>query len=311
MKKNIFFIIAITSFLIFAISMLSSVGLYTEWLFFKEVGYEVVFKTTLMAKVKSGLIFGVLTLVFLLLNTIMANRRDFLLGRVHTITGKIYGLREYDINHLVKSISIYLAIAFSLAASIIGAAYWDELLVFMNSTKAAVSDPIFGRDISFFMFKLPFINKLNGFFNILVISSLVLVSANYLFRGGITVIERLVSIDRRVKLHISFLVSLLIANIAFKFYLDRYNLLFSEHGVLFGASYTDVHARLLMFNILIIVFLFISVAFPFAVIKISRYLTVVPLAILGLTYFIGLGLYPSLLQSLKVSPNEMVHTTSS
>jgi len=284
----------------------ASLGFYTDWLFFREVGYEAVFTKGFLAKVLTGTAAGVAAALFLLLNMLAANRQEFPQGRIYSIEKELYGIKKFDINRLVKHLGIYLSVFAALIVVPAAAGYWEEVLLFMGAQPAGMQDPVFNRDISFYLFRLPLIDSLNGFAGVLLLTGAAFTALNYMLRGGITYIEGLITVDRRVKRHLALLVSLWIVNLAVKFHLDRYALLFNEHGVLYGASYTDVNARLLMLNVITPVALAAAAGLFIGVTRRSMYAAVLPLAVLGGVYILGVVLYPSLLQNFKVSPNEIV-----
>ncbi len=306
MKRNALSILLPAVILVLLAGLLPSLGFYTDWLFFREVGFEAVFRKTLLAKVLTGLATGVVTALFLLANTLVANRHDFPQSHIYSIERNLYGLRKFDTNRLVRQVSLYLALFAGLLAVLAGAGYWEEVLLFAGGQSTGLSDPVFNRDVSFYLFRLPLIDSVNNFMSLLISVSLLLAAGNYILRGGITYVEGLVTVDRRVRRHLSLLVSLWIVNLSIKFFLDRYDLLFSDHGLLYGASYTDIKARLLALNLLTLVSLVASAGFFIGMTRRSKYAALVPLALLGGVYFLGLGLFPSLLQSFKVSPNEIV-----
>jgi len=306
MKRNVLFIVLVSALLALILSFFTSLSFYTDWLFFKEVGYEAVFRKSFLAKVFTGLAAGGIAALFLLINIFIANRQEFPQGRIYSIEKELYGLKKFDMNRLIKHLGLYLSVLAALVAVIAAGGYWKEVLLFMGAQPAGLADPVFSRDISFYLFRLPLIDSINSFLSILLLTGIVFTALNYILRGGITYIEGLITIDRRVKRHLALLVSIWIVNLALKFYLDRYALLFNEHGVLYGASYTDINARLLMLNVLVVVSLATAVGFFVGVTRRSKYATILPLAILGVAYFLGTGLYPSLLQNFKVSPNEIV-----
>lgn len=306
MKRNVLLIVLVSALLALILSFFTSLSFYTDWLFFKEVGYEAVFRKSFLAKVFTGLAAGGIAALFLLINIFIANRQNFPQGSIYSIEKELYGLKKFDMNRLVKHLGLYLSVLASLVAVIAAGGYWKEVLLFMGAQPAGLADPVFSRDVSFYLFRLPLIGSINSFLSILLLTGIVFTALNYILRGGITYIEGLITIDRRVKRHLSLLVSIWIVNLALKFYLDRYALLFNEHGVLYGASYTDVNARLLMLNVLTVVSLATAVGFFVGVTRRSKYAAILPLAILGGAYLLGIGLYPSLLQNFKVSPNEIV-----
>ncbi|MCP3676566.1 MAG: UPF0182 family protein [Deltaproteobacteria bacterium] len=308
MKRNVLFIVIIFVFFAIVTTFSTTVGFYVDWLFFGEVGYGEVFKTIVLTKVWLGLLFGVTTLVFLLVNVLIANRSNFPQGPVFKIEGNVYELKKIDPNliNLIKQLGIFISLFAAIMAAIAGAGYWEEVLLFTGSTPAGIVDPVFGRDVSFYLFRLPLAGIINGAIGILIIIGIIITALNYTLRGGANYIGGLLAVDRKVKIHLASLLSLWLINFALKFYLDRYDLLFGNHNILSGASYTDIHAKLPMLTLLVVLSLIIAAASFISILRGSKYTVLPPLVLFGIVYFLGFGLYPSLLQSFRVSPNEIV-----
>ena len=308
MKRNILFIVLIVIFFALVTTFSTSVGFYVDWLFFGEVGYGAVFKKIVLTKASLALLYGAATLVFLLVNVMIANRRDFPQGPVFKVEGNIYELKKLDraTIALIKQLSIYFSLFVTVLAAMAGAGYWEEILLFRESMPANLADPLFGRDISFYLFRLPLYTIINHTLAVLIPVGMIITALNYALRGGATYVGGLLKVDGKVKVHLALLLSLWIANFSLKFYLDRYELLFGDNGILYGAAYTDIHARLPMLTLLVIISLVVAVATFIGITRGSKYTLSPPLVLFAIVYFLGYGLYPTLLQSFKVAPNEIV-----
>jgi uncharacterized membrane protein (UPF0182 family) len=280
---------------------------YTDFLFFKDVGYGGVFVKTFVARLLTGLAFGLGTLVFLLINVFLAGRVEFLRHGQDIINLDRLGVPLPSANpeKIVKILAIIGAILISLFTGIWASSIWKEVLVFANSVNAGLADPMFGRDISFYLFRLPFISTLQGFVGFLFFISLLLVGASYFFRGAAVPLGNTFVVDPRAKKHVSILAGLLILNIAIGFSLDRFELLVAPHQVIFGAGYTDVSARLVALWVVAIAAAISAFVFVIGLWRGSLKLWAGPLVITAGLYIIGLFIYPALLQSLRVSPNEL------
>jgi uncharacterized protein len=127
---------------------------------------------------------------------------------------------------------------------------WTTLLLWVNrvpfSATQVVADPVFGRDISFFLFDLPFLRTIQAVVNGLLLASLAVAGAYYLLqatRGGEVFITR-------VRVHLAVLGGLYLLSVAFGYQLDKYELVYSTAGVATGVSYTDANARFLAYDVL-------------------------------------------------------------
>jgi hypothetical protein len=287
----------------------SVLNLYTDWLFFTETGFAVIFIKTLSAKAGTGIFFGAVFLVFALANSIIANRINLSQREFIAIEGIIHPLRAGNIEKLIKPLTIIAGMVMAYFAGQWGVLKWEEVLLFTNSLDMGASDPVFGKDIGFYLFRLPLIETFKGFAGFTLIATIILVGANYFLRGGIFIAEGIFSLDRKVKKHIGILAGLFIFIIGFGFYLDMFSLLYSSHGVVSGAGYSDINAKLFFYRILIFLTPAAGLLFIAGMVKGSVRLSFLPPAVVLAVYFIGIIAYPSFLQKFKVAPNELALET--
>jgi len=296
----IFLVLPLFSFLL---------NLSFDWLFFAETGYTNLFLKILSTKIGSGLFFGVSFLFFALVNITAAHRIAFPERAFFILEGSIHPLQTSGLERVVKPLTVLAGFVMALFAGQWGALRWEDYLLFKNSLPMGVADPIFGKDMGFYLFKLPLIEAIRGFASYAVALTAILLAINYFLRGGILVTERNASLDKKVKIHLGILAGLFILTVSFGFYLDTFRLLFSEHGVVFGAGYTDIHARLLFYKILIVITPLAGILFTAGILRNSKRLAVIPLILVSAVYFIGIVVYPSVLQKFRVAPNELAFET--
>ena len=162
-----------------------------------------------------------------------------------------------DLPDLTPIAGVGLVVVSALIALTIGgslAAAWETILLWAHQVPfspgaTAVTDPIFGRDIGFFLFQLPFLRLVQGLFNALVIGSIIVVLGRYLVgaaRGGLV-------FSTPVRVHLAVLGGLFLLSVAFGYQLDKYELVYSTRGVATGVSFTDQHAQFFAFDVLTIV----------------------------------------------------------
>jgi uncharacterized membrane protein (UPF0182 family) len=299
-------IAVIVAVFIFLAGSREFIAFMVDWLFFREVGYGAVFQKTFAAKMLTGLAFGAVAFLVIFINLRIAGRRAYALAGLHPLWERVPQLQNIDLERVIGWISLIVSFFAFVIALPIGAQYWEQALLFLNSMPAHLADPLFGKDISFYLFTYPFIDDLNTIARSLIVVAALLTVPVYLVRGGIVLIGSLFTVEPGVKRHLAVLVSLFLLSLSFSFVLDRYGLLTTEHGVLYGASYSDVHARLLMLSVMAV----LAVAAAIVVLVFAaRGSLVVPLLSLGAlmgAYILGLQVYPSTVQSFKVSPNEIV-----
>jgi len=178
--------------------------------------------------------------------------------------------------------------------------------MFLNSQPAGVTDPLYQMDISFFMFRLPFlVGAVSTAFGLVMMATLLL-AGFYALTGNLSLNKG--SSPHAVK-HISVLVALLLLIRGIGYRLDAYRLVYSPRGVAFGASYTDVFASGPVLNILLVLSI-IGAVIALANLKLKRIklLLAIPALIIILSVVAG-NIYPALLQQYVVEPNELERET--
>ncbi len=283
--------------------------LYTDWLFFNETGFASVFSKTLTTKVITGLAFGLFFLLFSLSNIIYANKTLFPEREFFSIEGMVYPIRIGSLERVIRPLSVMAAFLLAFFTAQWGAMRWEDVLLFLNSIEMGFKDPILGRDVSFYMFKLPIIESIKGFAGFTLITTTLIVALNYLLRGGIIFTGGVFSVSPMVRLHLGLLIGFYIILIGIGFYIDTFNLLLTSQGVASGPGYTDINARLLFLRVLMFITPVAGILFIAGLFKRSAKLSFMPLFVVAVVYIIGLVAYPSLLQKLKVAPNELVLET--
>ena len=281
------------------------VNIYTDWLFFLELDYKSVFLQVISTQLLLGLVFFLASLTFVAVNLIIAHRTSFPSVELFFDGQTRVSLNIEQLAKWIKPLSFILGILFSLFVGLWGSSLWREFLLFRHRMNVNLNDPLFNQDISFYLFILPFFDYIKSYAGFVIFTTLFIVFLNYLLRGGIVLKERFVSVDKKVKQHLGILGGLFLIAISFGFYLDRFHLLYSSEGLIFGAGYTDVHSRLLALWALFVVTFLSGIFFLFGLAKSSWKTIVFPLGAIGIIYIVGFTAYPSLLQNFRVAPNEL------
>ena len=183
-------------------------------------------------------------------------------------------------------------------------AQWNEWILFRNGGDFGTKDATFGKDIGFYVFKLPFITAvIDWAFASLVIILLITVVAHYL-NGGIRLQSPFQRVTPQVKAHLSVLLALLALIKAVDYWFGRYELTFSTRGVVDGATYTDVHAQLPATNLLLLISLLSCALFIVNIWRRGWVLPVVAVGLWGLVAIVAGALYPTFIQRVRVEPQE-------
>ena len=287
----------------------SLLNYYTDWLFFVETGFPSVFTTTFYAKTGVGLTFGLLLFAIVMINLLYAARARFPASGIFIVGGANLRINRDDVAHFVTPVGMLLSLVLALFAGNWGSMRWEEVLLFTNSVAVGTIDPVLGKDIGFYLFNLPLWEILKGFTHFALMAAAVLSAVVYYVRGGITLSERGAAIDEKVRHHLALLLGLFGCVIAAGFYLDSFNLLFSNNGSFYGAGYADVNSRLLTYRVLTFLTPLAGFAVAAGIWKGAWRLALLPpVVVIGL-YVIGTGVYPGVLQKFKVAPNELALET--
>ncbi len=279
--------------LILSLSIAS--GVYTNTLWFESFGFRAVYMKMLVTRIAVGMVIGVLVFLFFLVNLALVRRISVLSPEMSPL-GRF--LSSKASTHLVWILSLIGGLMASGTAS----SRFMTFLKFHEREPFNVLDPIFGKDLGFYIFSLPL---LEYFYRLLLIATIVTIvlSAAIYFASIFT--GRRFSISRPAKVHLSALLCLFFLAKAWGFRLDTYNLLFSARGVVFGASYTDIAAQLPAYRILMVGSLLCALAVIVG--AFARGFKFAPASLAALfVCWITLGMiYPALVQRLRVEPNEI------
>ncbi len=198
------------------------------------------------------------------------------------------------------AIILALGIGGSLGSSWETVLLWIHRVPFSPDATKVVTDPVFNRDIGYFLFDLPFLKLVQGLVSGLIVTSIVLVLARYLvgaMRGGL-------AFSTPVRMHLAVLGGLFLLTVAFGYQLDKYGLVYSTRGFATGVGYTDQHAQFFAFDVLTVIS---GIA---AVVLIGGALVqrVWPLALTVGVWFLAsivIGtIYPEAIQRFTVLPNQ-------
>ena len=225
-------------------------GYMEQWLWMRQVDYARIFWTLLSAQFgmfASAFVFAFLY-VWLNLRRTSKNGTDFPGGGQaampagsFTDHGRAQPKIEFPpgvLRMAIAAVSAGVAVIFAVRFY----ADWDTWLRFRYGGSFGLADPLFGVDVGFYVFHLPFYVLLQSSLTLLTVLTLVMVLPAYAFLGLLRV-DRSVRIaaDDRVTSHLSVLLSILAGNFAWGFYLDHYALVYSTLGVVYGAGYAADH----------------------------------------------------------------------
>lgn len=308
MKKYIGIILTIfilVLLLIFSNSIINFV-INIEW--YKEVGYLSVYFTQLFATLK--LMLPLFLICFFSIWLYYRSIRKSLLnyGSIITINKTKAEKRIFFVADLL--ISFFVSISIS-------SVYWYRILQFENASNFNVKDPIFNLDVSFYIFRLPLIEELYGVIMSLLVMLVVITLCIYFilyFKDKVTFSNGRISGNAKINdfksgitkfagRQLAVLAALILLFLSLGYLIKSWNLVYSERGVAFGASYTDIHVSLLFYRIITVMSLISAIIIFVSVMKSKVKPIIASVVIIVLLAFLQ-GITAAAVQNVIVKPNE-------
>ena len=290
-----------------ATSIPATAEFYTDWLWYQEVGYQQVFVRTLSARGTIGLVTGGIVLLFLWLNLRLAlrslRRREFTISTPD-------GPRVISVDSgRIRSVMFAGALIASVLMGLFSASNWETWLYYLHAVPFGRPDPILGRDISFYLFQLPLLELIEGLALMTVVLGFAGVVAAHFAAGNIA-FDPISGVftSRAARQQLAFLAAALLLVLAFGAWLRVPQQLTSVSGVVAGASYADVHARMPAARLLLVVAVIGAMLAAYQ--SIARRLWPIALAVgLYVVTAVGGNIYAAIIQRFVVAPNEQVRET--
>lgn len=296
--------IAIAIAVVLFIVIPSGSALLTDLWWFREVGYEVVLLRNLGTRFALFVVAAALASGTLLVNLRLAQRgvvpEPVLLQMGETV-------RPVDVSGATQRLRLPIAVLFGIFFGLGASGTWDVVLQWLHRTPFGVTDPIFARDVGYYVFTLPLLSVVLGLLSTLAFVTLLAVLPVYFFRGDVVLAPNRLRIEPSAGLHLAVLLAVPFVLTAFRlWFVDSAGLLYSTTGPLVGASYTDLHATLPAIRVSAAAALLAAVAVLvggsrgtlgwYGFLAIGSYVLVA---------VIGRGIVPSLVQKFVVAPTEL------
>ena len=283
-----------------------TIGLIVDFWWFREIGFEVLFTRTLTTQLLLFLAGALLSGGLIYLNLVFA-QRGVVPTSVKVQLRTSGGERPVDLAVGLRRMSVPVAVAAGLFFGLGTNALWDVFLQAFNQTPFGSTDPIFGRDIAYYVFTLPAVSALLGVLASLSVIIFLMLSVVYFFRGDIVILPRRLRVEPTAGMHIAVVLACLFVLWALQsWFVDTANLLYSRTGPLTGASYTDIHAtlpaiRVTAFAAIAAAALILAGGFRkqvgfMGVVAVVGYLTI---------SVVGRSIIPSAIQKFVVAPTEL------
>jgi uncharacterized membrane protein (UPF0182 family) len=291
-------VVAVVLLLLFLLKPFAT--FYTDYLWFRALGFGGVFGTRFAAQIWSFFIFAFLFWVIGTANVLLA---------LNANTGRrlsSIGIRQRPLTAPSTILALLLVFLLGLLFGRIAAGQWQTILTFFNQKSFNIQDPIWHRDVSFYVFTLPFYRLLWGWLLGVVILMILMVAGIYASRSGF---QNLVLPPRAVR-HFSVLSAGFAALWAVHYQLDLYELLLSKRGFVYGIGYADIAARVPAYWIMTVLMVLITVGLLINAFGARLTALAAALAVWLGAAFVLLVVFPGIVQRFQVAPSELQRETS-
>ncbi|HBY58006.1 MAG TPA: UPF0182 family protein [Candidatus Atribacteria bacterium] len=299
-------IIGVIILILIIVSGIASI--YIDLIWFKSVQYLAVFWKILLTK---GLIILFFAAVFFILSFInLSYARRFAPEFRVEISQDEFERPEIQLYKSLQNVQVNKKFVFwfSLVVAIFmgfsEGSNWEKILIYLNRTSFEITDPIFSRDIGFYMFSLPFWEFVRNWLSFALTLITIVVGIIYILKRAIKYEYKNLIIETPVKIHLSILIGTILILKSWQYWLNAYKILYSTRGVIFGAGYTEIHANLLALRVLMVLALVCAALFFVTARRQDWKLPLWGLVLLiGVSILLG-GVYPEVMQRAIVLPNE-------
>lgn len=295
---------AVVAVLFLLVSLVQGAAVfYTDFLWFGSVDLTSVFSTMLFTKIGLGVAGFLLFFVAVYANLWIVDRfapRSLSFDPDEELSRRW----QQFVRPRAGKVRLIIATLFGLFAGPGFFINWSDWMLFRNGGNFGVKDPIFGMDVGFFVFKLPFLSTLvTWMFYALVLSLFVAVFGHFL-QGAIRPQAATNRVTSIVKTHVSILIGLIALLRAAQYMIDRYELVFSTRGVAAGANYTDVKFLLPAYLLLVGISVLAAIVVFASARRKGWSLTGTTIAIWAITSLLVVQAIPFGVQKLSVEPAE-------
>lgn len=294
-------LITIVTLIVVVIALQVVADTYTSYLWYRSIDETMVWRSMVETKLGLGVVFSLIFFVSCWASLWAVDRFSVL----NLYTPEADMVRRYRASFARYRVAVrtVVSLALALAVGVGTSGQWQHWLLFENGGRFNLKDPEFGRDVGFYVFRLPFLSFLVDWTLVaLVVLFIVTAIAHYL-NGSLRLGGPPPRIESHVVAHLSLLLALMaLVRAAGYFFVDRYALDLSTNGLVAGAGYTDVHVRLPALSVLAFVSLLGFVLLSF---NVYQRTIVFPAVAFGMWAFLALMLgviFPAVVQWLKVNP---------
>jgi len=304
-----------------AILLVIAVGMVTgyleKWLWMRQLHYTGVFWTLFSVQWTMFAAAFVFVFLFMWINLREALRHSGAIGGrpmrrsivPHTVAVGQFDANPIDFDLSPKLMRSAIVIVSLLVAWFAAAGFltqWDSFLRFRYGGSFGVADPLFGIDVGFYVFQLPFYQLLQTSVMLLTLVTMIGVGSIYLIQASI---RGEVASQRNAMSHLSVMLFILVAVWGFGFFLDHYELVYSTMGVVYGAGFTADHVTRIALWTMVAASVVACALLALNVFRPRLRMLLAGAGIYIALYALGVLLIPGLFQNFVVVPSELAFET--
>lgn len=282
---------------------------WTDVLWYDQLGFLKVYRTEMLTRVGLFAIGGLVMAGGVLASLVLGYRSRPVYAPVSPEQASLDRYRD-SIEPLRRLVVIALPIGLGLFAGSAASEQWKTFLLWVNRVPFGTKDPQFHHDVAFFVFTMPWLNFLTGFFTaVVVLSGLAALVTHYLY-GGLRLQGGGPRMTSAARIHLGSLAAAFLVLRALDSWLGRFSLSTQKSGLITGLTYTDANAVLTARGVLAAISLIVAVLFVVAAIFDGwRMLPVYGVALLVITAIVIGQIYPAIVQRFQVTPSAQVLET--
>ena len=283
-----------------AISLIAQ--FWTEVLWYDSVNLRSVFLTALGVKVLLGVLGGLVTAGIVGSSLVIAYRTRPIYAPTSTNQDALERYRA-AVEPLRRLAMIGIPLVIGLLSGLGAAGQWKTFLLWRNAVPFGKTDPQFNLDVGFYVFTLPWLTFVTGFLSMaLIIGFLAAAFTHYIF-GGLQFQAGSRRTTTAARLHLSILLAAIVLVRGVSYLLDRYSLT-TKTDLITGIQYTDATVVLPTKTILAVASFLCALAFLTVIWTKSWRIPIISVVSLLVVSVVVGGIFPALIQSLKVKPSE-------
>ncbi len=278
-------------------------GIWTDKLWFSSLGYSSVFSKLLWTRVLLFTLFGGLMALIVGVNLYLAFRLRPMFRPHSPEQANLERYREV-ITPMRRLLLLGVSVVFGIFAGVSATGKWRIFLLWNNREDFGKADPYFHKDLSFYIFSLPWLHFLVDFLMTAVFTALLLAAVVHYLYGGIRLQSATDKVSGAAQAQLSALFGVFLLLKGFDYWLDRFDLTSQAGGLVTGMTYTRDNAVLPSKNILMFIAIICAVLFFANILRRTWLLPGVGLALFAIAAVLLGGVWPGLMQRFQVKPDE-------